>query len=47
MALAYSSELSKILCVFAKRPNELRIDAAEGSKAEEGFRAPPHQSELD
>jgi hypothetical protein len=27
-------------------PNELRIDAAEGIKAEAGFRVPPHQSEL-
>jgi len=28
-------------------PNELRIDAAEGSKVKAGLREPPHQSELD
>jgi hypothetical protein len=28
-------------------PNELRIDAAEGSKAKEGDNVPPHQTELD
>jgi hypothetical protein len=29
------------------RANELRIDAAEGSEAEEGYNVPPHQTELD
>jgi len=28
-------------------PNELRVDAAEGSEAKEGNKEPPHQTELD
>jgi hypothetical protein len=34
-------------CIFGEAPNELRVDAAEGSEAEEGYNVPPHQTELD
>jgi hypothetical protein len=31
--------------LFSESPNELRIDAAEGSEAEERDKVPPHQPE--